>query len=71
MQLYAQAVTSACIAGVSDLIAQAILGTPYRPSRTLKMMVRSTGPLLTCIVISMLLFTVQMQGCSCCLCHST
>jgi hypothetical protein len=38
-----QAVTSACIAGVSDVIAQAIMGTPYRASRTLKMMVRSTG----------------------------
>jgi hypothetical protein len=35
-----QAITSACVASLSDLIAQKLIGTPYSLQRTIKMAVR-------------------------------
>jgi hypothetical protein len=36
-----QAITAACVASLSDVIAQRLLGTRYSPARTIKMAVRT------------------------------
>lgn len=38
-----QAITSACVASLSDIIAQRLIGTPYSLQRTLKMAVSQKG----------------------------